>query len=413
MRTHAVLAPLTTAAAIAALCLSPLAAGADIITVDPAGSGDHLTIQAGLDAATDGDTVLVASGTYTGDGNRDLDFGTKNLVLESQSGASVTIIDAQAIGHRVLDFHESGQDTTCVIDGFTIRNGRASGSYRGGAGVRCDGASPRFLNCVFEGNLSDGGYGGAVFMEDSAHPVFRHCHFFENEGQIGGAIYAGPNCLPRITDCLFLRNKAVEEAGAVYYGYNAANSNMWSCVFVENESGENGGAMTCDQGTPVVMNCTYIRNTAGAGGGALHMTNGASSFFTSCTFVGNEAPLQGGCVMATETTQFLLFTQCIFAFTGPCDNKTIYKDATSIVTLNWCCSYGNAPGDNLPASPSAYFVADPLFCDVTADDLTLAHNSPCLPGNNSWGWLIGSRGEGCTLSPIEERSWGQIKAMYR
>ena len=86
---------------------------------------DQPTIQAGINIAIVGDTVLVADGIYTGAGNRDIDFGGKNIVLKSENGPDVTIIDCQGTEsepHRGFYFH-SGEDSTAVVDGFTIRGG--------------------------------------------------------------------------------------------------------------------------------------------------------------------------------------------------------------------------------------------------------------------------------------------------
>jgi len=425
MRTHAVHTPLHRAAtrrarfatvpaalvALAALCLCPLMTGAATITVDVSGAGDHLTIQAGLDAAIDGDTVQVAPGTYTGGDNRNLDFGTKNLVLQSQGGASVTIIDAQAAGDRVFDFTGTGQDTSCVIDGFTIRGGRTA--FEDGAAIRCVASVPKVVSCRFEDNQATGGDGGAIAMSSGAHAVVRDCVFVSNAATRGGAIHASGNSSPKLSACLFQGNAAADEGGAFYLGSNSGIALATGCVFLENHSGVNGGAITCEVGSLNATDCTLLRNTADEGGGAVHASEGATAFLTSCTFVGNEAALQGGCLRASENTYWCVLSQCIVAFTGPCNQRTVYADGTSAVTLNFSCAYGNTPGDNLPHSPDDYFIADPLFCDVTADNLTLAENSPCLPGNNPWGFLIGSYGEGCTLSPVEERSWSSIKAMYR
>ncbi len=55
--------------------------------------GDQPTIQAGIDAAMDGDIVLVADGTWTGVGNRDIDFLGKAITVRSENGPDSCIID--------------------------------------------------------------------------------------------------------------------------------------------------------------------------------------------------------------------------------------------------------------------------------------------------------------------------------
>ncbi len=399
--------------ALAVLCLSPLAAGAATITIDVSGSGDHLTIQDGLTAAAEGDTVLVLTGMYTGAGNRDLDFGTKNLTLISQMGSFWTIIDNQGEpGHRLFDFDGTGQDTTCLVSGFAIRGGRVSSDD--GAGVRCVASSPKFAYCRFEDNIATDGNGGAIAAAGGSGVVVRYSTLAENEADRGGALYTSGNSSPVVGTCELKDNVASVEGGALYVASGGGAPRATRCLFRENDSGVNGGAITTSGGSLTATGCTLLRNTAGEGGGALHATEGANSYFTGCTFVGNEAVLRGGCVRVSANTYWCVLTKCIFAFTGPCAQRTIYADGTrSVATLIQCCSHGNAPGDDLPGGSAAYIVDDPLLCDVTADDLTVASNSPCLPGGNGWGQQIGAHGQGCIESTVEERTWGSIKAMYR
>lgn len=124
-----------------------------MLTVSPAYSAtihvpsDQPTIQAGIDAAVGGDTVLVADGTYTGDGNRDIDFGGKSVVLKSANGPAFTIIDCEGTfddPHRGFFFH-SNEDSTTVINGITIQSGFGADHktiIHAGSVILCDLATP-------------------------------------------------------------------------------------------------------------------------------------------------------------------------------------------------------------------------------------------------------------------------------
>jgi len=82
---------------------------------------DYPTIQQGILAASDGDTVIVADGVYTGTGNKNLSFGGKAITLVSESGPETCIIDCmEDRGFRFT----SDEDENSILDGFTIRNGR-------------------------------------------------------------------------------------------------------------------------------------------------------------------------------------------------------------------------------------------------------------------------------------------------
>src|SRR5262245_35625116 len=172
----------------------------------------YATIQAALNAASPGDTVLVAPGTYTGAGNRDLSFRGKDVVLRSEAGASATVVDAQASSsgnclagelHRVCVLR-AGEGPAARIEGFTFTSGRSDD----GAGLVCDGASPTVIDCVFSRNRACTG-GGAIQLKNGASPFISGCQFLHNrtEGD-GAAIRADNTCNPVLTDCVFDQNDA-------------------------------------------------------------------------------------------------------------------------------------------------------------------------------------------------------------
>ena len=116
------------------------------------------TIQAGMDAAVSGDTVVIGDGTYLGVGNKNLSFSGKAITVKSSNGAENCIIDCENDGRAFyLTLAESGAS---VIDGFTMKNGSVT-SY--GGAIKCEPASPTIKNCIFKNNYG-GQWGGCTTL---------------------------------------------------------------------------------------------------------------------------------------------------------------------------------------------------------------------------------------------------------
>ena len=103
---------------------------------------DFPTIQAGINRANTGDTVLVADGIYTGENNKDLNFGGTDIVLMSENGPHNCIIDCGLSGRGF--FFDSGESAAAQVIGMTVRNGLAD--Y--GGGIHVENAGPTFKNCI-------------------------------------------------------------------------------------------------------------------------------------------------------------------------------------------------------------------------------------------------------------------------
>src|SRR3954465_7558775 len=80
---------------------------------------DQPTIQAAINAATNGDTVLVADGTY----KENINFNGKLITVTSQHGASKTTIDGGGVNTVVL--FVTNETSASILNGFTITNGSA------------------------------------------------------------------------------------------------------------------------------------------------------------------------------------------------------------------------------------------------------------------------------------------------
>ena len=143
---------------------------------DGSASNPFNTIQEGIDEALAGDTVVVADGTYAGEGNKNLDFEGKAITVSSENGPEACIIDCQGDG-RGFFFH-LGEGQESVVFGFTIANGQQS---NGGGAIYCDSVSPAISNCIIRHNAANtaGSGGGGIYCYCSA-PTITNCMFTGN-----------------------------------------------------------------------------------------------------------------------------------------------------------------------------------------------------------------------------------------
>jgi len=222
------------------------------------GSAEHPfdAIQEGIDAAVDGDTVLVLDGTYTGEGNKNLDFDAKAITVRSASGdPDVCIIDCERAG-RGFYFH-SGEGPASVVAGFTIRNGFAD--Y--GGGVYYAGGNPTISNCTIMQN--EAAYGGGGIYCNRASPTISNCTIMQNEADIhGGGIYCN-TASPTISNCTITGNTASGWVGGGGIYCYAASPTISNCTISQNEVEWWGRGLLCDRSNPTIINCTIAQNSSG------------------------------------------------------------------------------------------------------------------------------------------------------
>ncbi|MHC4543549.1 MAG: right-handed parallel beta-helix repeat-containing protein, partial [Planctomycetota bacterium] len=196
---------------------------------------NYTTIQHAIDAASDGDVVIIPTGTY------DVAYAQISIINKTITLTSTNPDDPAGVAATVLegyffDIDNAGPGT--IIDGVTIRFGR----------MYIYNSSPIIRNCVFDrcriwganggnfGNIPDDGQngvsvqGGAIAMYYNSSPTIQNCdfincsvtggdggpgdngvdpdHIYGFDGGwagwgYGGAVYCGSRSSPTFEQCSF------------------------------------------------------------------------------------------------------------------------------------------------------------------------------------------------------------------
>lgn len=261
----------------------------------------YLTIQAAIDAAVDGDTVMVADGTYTGIGNRDISLKGKAITVTSVNGAGSSIIDCQHLGRGFFISQSEGADT--VISGFTIING----SDTHGGGIYIYFSSPTISNCIVQNNTATT-FGGGIACK-GGHPLISGSTIRYNSAPNSGGIHFQDSSRAVLTGCTISNNNATVNAGGGIGSY-ASTPSFSSCVIKANTSIQGGGGAYLENSPAILNNCSVDGNQTGITGGGLSL-NSSDAKLTNTEIINNRTTSNavassGGGIFLTSSDALIL-----------------------------------------------------------------------------------------------------------
>jgi len=371
-------------------------AQAATITVGPEAAYDFDTIQAGIDAAVDGDTVLVAPGEYVI--TEPVTFQGKAITVKSEAGRDETTIrmgtPADTNRGSVIIF-ENGETTASILEGFTITGGISSwvpsaNAYAGG-GIYFDASSGSLVNCALVKNRADDGGGGGVSAAYGSSPILTNCIFTGNSATWGAGVLGWINSSVTMTNCIISGNSSLSLGGGVYCGSNSSIT-MTNCTIISNTVQDAGAGIACSSSSVILTNCVIAQNTGAKwGGGLCSEYEGSSTIISNCTIWANSAT-EGGGVGCLNGASATVTNSIVWGNMAARGNEIYLEQAPTKFSV----AYNNVAGGQAAAAidggsnlnwGAGNIDVDPLFADPNNDDYHLKSQAGRWD-RNSLTWVM-------------------------
>ncbi|MGB0388269.1 MAG: cohesin domain-containing protein [Ardenticatenaceae bacterium] len=341
----------------------------------------YADLQAGLAAATSGDQIWVAAGSYkpTSGSSRTVSFqlksgvgiyggfdGTESSREQRDWENNVTILsgDIGTVGDNSDNSYHvvngSGTASSAILDGFTVTAGYANG-----------------------GNINH--HGAGVLNYSNGNPTLSHVIITGNSASNdGGGMFNYINCSPTLNHVIFSGNSAVSAGGGML-NHTSSNPTVSHVTFAGNSASSGGGMYNYVNSSPSVSHVIFSGNSASNGGGGMHNHTNSSPTLSHVTFTGNSASLGGG--MANNSSSHPTIRNSILwnnKDDGSGDTAQI-SNTSSTPSVSYSLVQGGWSGTgNVDADPLFVSPLSPDDAPTTGGDFHLQATSPAIDaGNNS------------------------------